>query len=420
VKRVFTEIVPHIISQSEFIYLSESDLSVNRENYVMQKLRTRFTTQPARRGFTLIELLVVISIIATLMSLLLPAIQNAREAARNLQCKNNLKNLATATHNYASGRRGQLPALGKVSGTLAAPVGNYSWVVELLALMDRRDIADRWEKSAAFNSTNNQTLGQNSLAVLVCPDDSTAVGRPGGLSYAANNGYISTAATDDLTADGGNLWVQGMIDWDGDSATNINDLGSADLDEQDSDLHRSTGVFWMNIDDLTDPAVLTPARNILARAKSGRHSLTIDDIYDGTSQTIMFAENNNAGGADNWAAPSWRNVGFAYRVTPPTAVSATLYQSPEAFRLSGDVNTLINRAKNGPEATSSTTGALVNAAPNSMHPGGVNVAMCDGSVRFLSESVDEGVYAKLISPAGARIRTGIISNVQGVLSETSF
>jgi len=363
------------------------------------------------------------------MSLLLPAIQNAREAARNLQCKNNLKNLATATHNYASGRRGQLPALGKVSGTLAAPVQNYSWVVELLALMDRRDIADRWDKTGAFNSTTivngttNSALGANSLAVLACPDDFSAAGVAGGLSYAANHGYRASASTDDLALDGGNLWVQGGIDWDEDASTPLNTLGSADSDEVDSDLHRSLGVFWLNIDDLTDPNVASP-RDVLSRAKSGRHSMTIDDIYDGTSQTILFAENLNAGGVNNWGAPLWSNVGFVFSVNA-VAVPATSGSSTYAVPVKSSPVTLINRAKTGPEARTTTTATattLLNAAPNSNHPGGVNMAMCDGSVRFVGESVDENVYAKLISPAGARQRSGLTNTwiPQGILSETSF
>jgi prepilin-type processing-associated H-X9-DG protein len=290
--------------------------------------------------------------------------------------------------------------------------------------MDRRDIADRWDKNAAWNSTtgqNNQVLGQNPVAVLVCPDDFTAVGQPGGLSYVANHGYAEATQSD-------NLWVQGGIDWDADAIENVS--GAGDLDQEDSDLHRSLGVFWMNVDNLyitgfspTTPEEQgpTPARNTFTRARSGKNSTTIDDIYDGGSQTIMFTENVNAGGAGSWASPQWENVGFAYRLTAPTTPDAALdYRQPERLRAPADSATLINRAKNGPEATLvvATVPQRFNAAPNSAHPGGVNMAMCDGSVRFIGESIDEGVYAKLISPAGAR-RRGTFA-VQDVLNETSF
>ncbi|MCA9037510.1 MAG: DUF1559 domain-containing protein, partial [Planctomycetaceae bacterium] len=152
---------------------------------LMQTRRNSAVSNSTRRGFTLIELLVVISIIATLMALILPAIQNARAAARTLSCKNNLKNIALATHNFASGRKGQLPALGKigqVSGS-GANVEMYSWVVELLPHLDRRDLADRWNKAASFTSNSSLSIG-NKLAVLVCPDDASA-DVDGGLSYVA-------------------------------------------------------------------------------------------------------------------------------------------------------------------------------------------------------------------------------------------
>src|SRR5258708_28217516 len=94
-----------------------------------------------RQGFTLIELLVVISIIAVLMSLILPAVQSAREAGRRTQCLNNMKNLAMAIHNSASSRAGGLIYLDE---------GGYNWPVTLLRYLDRADLADY----AAANATH--------------------------------------------------------------------------------------------------------------------------------------------------------------------------------------------------------------------------------------------------------------------------
>ena len=195
----------------------------------MQNRRTQLTPKPARRGFTLIELLVVISIIATLMALVLPAIQNARAAARTLECKNNIKNISLAAHNFASSKK-RLPALGVYTTPVVAsptiPKGELrSWVVELMSQMDRRDISDRWNNNADWDDVDatvpvdNKTLSQTNIKVLTCPDDQTAAGVNGGLSYVANNGYLAN--------DGGpgNRWTQGRLDWNADTI-NINSLST--------------------------------------------------------------------------------------------------------------------------------------------------------------------------------------------------
>src|SRR5438874_6402999 len=95
-----------------------------------------------RAGFTLIELLVVISIIAVLMSLILPAVQSAREAARRTECLNHLRNLALAINNFASGQSGRLPRLscGDPRYNLKNGFDDYPWTVSLLPYLDRMDL----------------------------------------------------------------------------------------------------------------------------------------------------------------------------------------------------------------------------------------------------------------------------------------
>ena len=112
----------------------------------------------SRGGFTLIELLVVISIIAILMSLLLPAVQAVREAARRTQCLNNAMNISLAITNLSSGRTGGLPYLDE---------GGYNWPVSLLAYLDRPDIAGN---PAYYNAI--------SLQVLTCPNDANNFQNP--------------------------------------------------------------------------------------------------------------------------------------------------------------------------------------------------------------------------------------------------
>src|SRR5260370_267195 len=122
-----------------------------------------------RAGFTLIELLVVISIIAVLMSLILPAVQSAREAARRTQCLNNQHNLGLAITNQATARSG---------GLLYLDENGWNWPVQLLGYLDRNDIA-------------GQPFYYNGVALdaLVCPDDLSNFKQPNGLSYGLNAGY---------------------------------------------------------------------------------------------------------------------------------------------------------------------------------------------------------------------------------------
>jgi prepilin-type N-terminal cleavage/methylation domain-containing protein/prepilin-type processing-associated H-X9-DG protein len=388
----------------------------------MQTRRLQVTPKPTRRGFTLIELLVVISIIATLMALILPAIQQARAAARTLECKNNLKNISLAAHNFASAKK-KLPALGIYAdgpspGGFANAVHLRSWVVELLPFMDRRDISDRWDNNAAWdNGTANLALGQTSIKVLACPDDVSAFQVGGGLSYVANNGYLQTGMTGIAE---GNRWVAGEIDWNADG-TNINVAATTDATEDaaDADAHRDSGVFWPDFG-----AAPLPLR---ARERQ-KNSHSIDGIYDGGGQTIMFTENVNAG-STSWGNPLWSNVGFVYMVDSVTApaanpaspaVNSYRYPQPGVNTVTSATDSLPNRMKAGPEATNTAAGAF-SAAPNSNHPGGVNVAYCDGSVGFITDSIDTNVYARLVSPAGARNRgtaTGIVG--QDPLSDNSF
>lgn len=375
----------------------------------MQKRRLNIHAKPTRRGFTLIELLVVISIIATLMALILPAIQQARAAARRTECQNNMKNIALAAHNYASSKKGALPPLG-VYGPDSAASGAinplHSWVVKLLPYMDSRAVYDQWQQDQGWNSPANALVNKTYLKVLACPDDETSVNVGGGLSYVANHGYL----LDGLTS---NVWVEPGIDWNGNSA--ISASGAADLDTADSDAHRDAGVFWMDISKAPYTNVAGDSR---ARAQQ-KNSVSIEGAYDGGRQTIMFTENSWAGGEGSWASPVWTNVGFVLMLDNTGTQS---YAAPtlSTYVPAGKTTpkTLINAAASGPEASTSNADTLHSAAPNSGHTGGVNVAWVEGSVGFISQDIDRGVYAKLISPGGGKPAYGTYR--QTPLSDNAF
>lgn len=366
-----------------------------------------------RNGFTLIELLVVISIIATLMSLILPAIQNAREAARRTQCMNNVRNLSLAALGFAASHNDTLPAAGyyvdhdnqpPTPGIPSWDVAGYSWVVQLLPYLDQQSIYDRWNRDAEYLANTN--LDSISIAALVCPDDDSATGTAGGLTYVANGGFGDMDVRN-IAPGSMHSFAAEPADWDGDGLTNVLSITdtpsvtSNTPDFEDRAIGRGTGVFWTDFDTFADRT-----RNMSAR---------VGHIYDGSGNTIMFGENVNAGHL-GWGHPSVPNSLFIFPYEQATPAGCTMpnnsnFANAPEYILRKDVMTFCERVPAYPnEAQFGPAPAPVNktlGAPylNSHHPGIVVVSFCDGSVRTLSESINKQIYTHLITPDGSRLRT---------------
>src|SRR5688572_8285919 len=123
-----------------------------------------------RRAFTLVELLVVIAIIGMLVALLLPAVQAAREASRKSSCKNNLRQVGVAMHNYESAR-GQLPPGYQFkSGTQGNALG-FSWGTLLLPFMEHAALHKRFDFSKPIYDPANQLAREEHISLLLCPTD---------------------------------------------------------------------------------------------------------------------------------------------------------------------------------------------------------------------------------------------------------
>ncbi len=359
------------------------------------------TASKKRRGFTLIELLVVISIIATLMSLILPAIQSAREAGRRTQCLNNIRNVTLAAVTSASSNRSRLPALAyfplNAAGT--AHINGRSMFVDLLPFLDQQSTFDRWDKARSFNSTggafSNLSLSQDLyVEAYACPNDESAFATKGGLSYVANGGW---GAAGNHNNSGNNMrhsFVSEGLDWNANSSINNwpaydsadAALGQVGEDLDDQAITQGTGVFWSEFEGV-------------AATRNG--SATLGKIYDGTSNTLMFGENINAENGATWASPATENIAFVLPMVTGTVNAATL-QNPVgtgSVQVTVADNPWINQAKTGPEGQRPYL--------NSNHPGIVVVSTCDGGARTLSEDIDQNIYCQLMTASATRLRAGI-------------
>lgn len=347
-----------------------------------------------RAGFTLIELLVVISIIATLMSLILPAVQNARAAARRAQCLNNMRNVGLAVHANAAKRKDRVPAYGRFTPILppgvtnptpheiqCAPLGGVNWVVDCLGELDRQDIFDRWNITAPVNDPGNVALGKLSLPVLTCPDDDSAFQQPGGLSYVINSGYadISKIRAYSAAIARGGLPSESQMhnftaipaDWDED--TFVSGGPTAPFSDPDDEaITKATGLSWVQV-------------------RQKNMSQRMSTIYDGLSNTLMLAENVNAGSLGTWSNPSPANCTFVYPIVAADVDSSNFSDPPLPTEYSGMPNDNLHGGEGIP-------------TPSSNHPGVVNFVMADGSARTISENIDRRTYIRLVTPAGTRLR----------------
>jgi len=391
-----------------------------------------------RQGFTLIELLVVISIIGVLVGLLLPAIQSARAAARRVQCQNNLKNIALALNGYQI-RKGSYPAAGMfyenpaatdaASSVLPQALGTgstgivpavaqragRSWVVEILQDLDQADLANNWtndlpygaQTSADVSTTPNALIAKTAISILRCPDDTNFTPNEGNLSYVANGGFARFA-------DNPLSWQAYQTDGIPGGTGAVMNWGDPVLAKG---MNQKMGVMFLNSIYNNNIGTVPPGMNGRSPAWGGVKT-TSASIVDGSGSTILLGESTLVGYSSgvpysasvesNWAAP-WPNfsmfIGSDDICAGSTDCTASFPMAgytnagdQEAWRLANQIGTFENL---GYGQTLSIKGTF--PFVTSGHANGSNYAFCDGSVRFINNTLDGTVYAKIITPAGSKL-----------------
>jgi len=357
-----------------------------------------------RKGFTLIELLVVIAIIAVLVSLLLPAVQQAREAARRTQCKNNLKQIGLAMHNYADAHsRFPMPSLmwgnalggGGIGGTQTSNV----WSLAILPYLDQANVYNLYNFNRSAWDPTNTVAGQSKLQAYLCPSTpriETGVTYTIPQALAAGGGIANTALT--LTNAGATDYVctNRVRPEFLNIAFNVTTFTSANTAAMDG---------WA-MGFLGNAAV---AESSWAKPNGGK----ISDMVDGTSNTMIVGE---VAGRNTLYRAGYKSVAIASPVDEATyqsLVGGGAWVDPfnGNWELTGRPFDGGNGSQwNGPCAINCSNAktnphrALQDAAGlYSWHAGGAQVVLGDGSVRFLSQNMSNQALASLISRAGGEV-----------------
>lgn len=343
----------------------------------------KFSVFNRRSGFTLVELLVVITIIGMIIGMLLPAVNSAREASRGMQCRNNLKNLALACLEYEHAHE-YLPPACTPSGVVPNKKTNVpammpnnqreNWIIHILPFMDQ---APLFEEFAQYLKDNTNAIGSINSTISGLPSMATLRGREINSLLCPTDRLNRTPFIDDS----GNSWGRGNY------AANIG-TGQAD--------NMGNNSWWSHPN----------ARGVMGP----RMSVRITDVKDGASNTILIGE-IRAGINSSDTRGTWAMGGAG-----PSATAKNGFIGGEAYGPNAADPNMNNR---GDSVFNCSTGRLgmdpkertrigmpctdgsssnIQATNRSSHPGGVNIAMVDGSSRFIADTVSLGTISSATSP----------------------
>ena len=394
-----------------------------------------------RGGFTLIELLVVISIIATLASLILPAVQNARAAARRTQCINNQKNIALAIQNFASSNNGNLPYLaGSVydpdlgtandevirgdvfvnnSQTATPTQAPLGWPATILRDYDQQALYEAlqdatWSGTAGTNNSDLSQLIRTNINGYTCPVDTTADSTQGSISYVVNAGMVPASVWGSSTTFGGGSNSQGFLQQANASGT----VGGSDAFGVRGWQWRAAGTSLTEriaLDRAAAPFLRPGIYNNGTEIYDGPGSIEYILGGDGVTQTLILSENLQA---HTWSAQTFNSLGFAWSLNNDGGGAIQYNGVVNGIGDAGDAGNGISQAfelgqLDGKDETNTIAdncaiNANLNAdesaapRPSSNHAGTVIAAFADGHTSTLSDRIDDSVYVRLLTPRGVK------------------
>jgi prepilin-type N-terminal cleavage/methylation domain-containing protein len=323
-----------------------------------------FYGEGMRKGFTLIELLVVVAIISVLVSLLLPAVQQAREAARRTQCKNNLRQVGLALHNYESSY-GMFPP-SRIN--ISTPLFQQSWSVMVLPQMDQGNMYNSYNFNVNWFDAQNDAVTTKKISTFKCPSATDSV--------ATANATLVNAITSNQRA-------------------SVPQWGQSD--------YGSVNAVRNSVPTISG-ATPFGTREQLGIMGRGPGGTKIAQITDGTSNTVMISE--IAGRPNQYVSgksslnPSVGNIAFG---TDMVADGWGWADINGGFSIDGsDKLGVQNKTSNSGVVTGTGT-CLINCTNDSemysFHVGGTHTLLGDGSSRFISENISGQVFSAICTRA---------------------